>query len=106
MKLKPLNNTDDVLGGYQHWCPGCQTKHFIPIPRWGFNGNLEQPTFTPSVKLSRSRYKDGKEIPGTDHSYCHYVLTDGIINFQGDCDHSLAGQSVPLPDIPIEPEAA
>jgi len=102
LKIKPLNDPDDVLGGYQHWCPGCKQRHFIPIPRWGFNGNMEKPTFTPSVKLLRSRYKEGKEIPGTEESYCHYVLTDGILNYQGDCAHELRGTQVPLPDLPDE----
>ena len=31
---------------------------------------------------------------------CHYILTDGVLNFCGDCTHALRGQSVPLPELP------
>ena len=61
-----------------------------PLPdSWTFNGNLEQPTFFPSF---RQHLGDG--------GICHYILTDGVLNFFGDSSHTLANQSVPLPPLP------
>jgi hypothetical protein len=75
-------------------CPGCEMVHRImhrpgPEPRWGWNGNLESPTFTPSV-LVRYSWSDGDRV-------CHSFVTDGRIQFLGDCTHALAGQTVDLP---------
>lgn len=36
----------------------------------------------------------GNPVPYT----CHSFVTDGRIQFLGDCTHSLAGQTVDLPD--------
>lgn len=102
-------------------CPGCGDVHSIPVgegpgPRWGFNGDYERPTFTPSV-LVRSghfteRHQPGSDCwctycaddkadglpPGFSCYLCHSFVTDGQIQFLGDCSHALAGQTVPLPD--------
>jgi len=40
---------------------------------------------------------DGKRYPGAD-VVCHSFVTDGRIQFLGDCTHTLAGQTVDLPD--------
>lgn len=79
-----------------HWvfhCPGCGHLHAYVVgggtgPRWTFNGNMEKPTFTPSLRNS--------DLKGTT---CHLFLTDGVIHFCGDCPHPLAGKSVPMEDI-------
>lgn len=77
---------------------------------WAFDGNLESPTFNPSFKHSGIqrvfvdgrwtgewvRDAEGHTVPYT----CHYILTNGILNYCGDSTHSLAGQSVKLPDLP------
>lgn len=97
------------VGGYFHWCPGCQEMHILP-DSWNFNGNLEFPTFTPSFKHTGHqivvveghwtgewvRDANGNTIP----SCCHYILTNGQLNYCGDCTHSLSGQSIPLPELP------
>ena len=31
---------------------------------------------------------------------CHYILTNGILNFCPDSTHALAGKLVPLPKLP------
>jgi hypothetical protein len=85
-----------TINGIAHWCPGCEEMHVLPLNRgWTFNGNHDCPTFTPSFlhTFNRPPEEDGPEI-------CHYILTDGVLNFCGDCTHSLAGRSVPLPDLP------
>lgn len=44
-----------VQGGrLMFWCPGCDGAHMVGVgegdgPRWGYNGNPDAPTFTPSV---------------------------------------------------------
>lgn len=98
-------------GGYAHWCPACEEMHNMP-DSWTFDGNLEQPTYSPSFRHSGmqrinqdgkwtgewARGADGKPLPWV----CHYILTAGVLNYCGDCTHALAGKSVPLPDLPPE----
>ncbi len=74
--------------GYMHWCPGCKEMHRLP-DTWKFNGNLEYPSFEESFNHGNSKEK-----------ICHYVLTNGVLNFCNDCTHALKGQSVPLPKLP------
>lgn len=82
--------------GYAFYCPGCQDIHQVWVdysgqpqrPNWGFNDDVEAPTFTLSLLVTR---------PG---SVCHSFITDGNIQFLGDCTHALAGQTVPMPDMP------
>ena len=103
-------------GRYYHWCPACLEMHQLP-DSWTFNGDLSKPTFQPSFKhtgLMRNKDANGKWIgEGRDAwlydaegkpipEVCHYILTDGILNFCGDCTHAFAGKSVPLPELPIE----
>lgn len=73
-------------------CPGCNSSHVIIIEgegAWGWNGSLEQPTFTPSVLVWNSR----------PELRCHSFVTDGKIQFLSDCFHALAGQTVELPEV-------
>ena len=63
-----------------------------PGPKWSFNGSEDRPTLTPSL-LTRFRYEDRDNV-------CHSFVTDGRIQFLGDCTHSLANQTVELPDFP------
>ena len=78
--------------GVQHvyWfhCPGCQCDHALHVPFWTWNGSMEAPTFTPSLMCNR-------DDPATR---CHSIITDGKINFCGDCHHALAGKTVDMPD--------
>lgn len=96
--------------GYTHWCPGCAQPHVIP-DSWTFDGNLESPTFSPSVKITGKKcvvdahgewtgewVRDG--AGNAVDNCCHYILTAGVLNFCGDSLHALAGQSVPLPELP------
>lgn len=81
------------------FCPGCKCAHPYRVesaphrvaagePVWQFNGNMERPSFTPSLLCSAS----------TPEHRCHLYLTDGKIAYQGDCHHQLAGQTVDCPD--------
>lgn len=82
---------------HEHWCPGCERIHQIAVDqpfrngaRWTFDGNVEAPTFAPSIAVN----------PTAPASRCHYFIRAGRIEFCGDSHHALAGQTVELPDIP------
>lgn len=98
MKLKRINNADGSLYGYRFECPGCKDPHPVPTTgshAWGFNGNTERPTLTPSILVHESRCDDGT----IGVIRCHSYVTDGRIQFLGDCGHALAGQTVELPEV-------
>jgi hypothetical protein len=54
---------------------------------WTFDGNLEEPTFAPSVRVSW----------GGTPRVCHYFIRAGRIEFCVDSTHALAGKTVALP---------
>ena len=92
------STTSGDPGGYAHYCPGCDGMHVFavdePFPngaRWTFNGNLEKPTFSPSMNI------------GND--WCHYNLTDGELRYTTCRGHNLGGQTLPLPELPRLPLA-
>ena len=96
-------------GGHSHYCPGCREIHLIP-GTWTFNGNYNSPSFSPSVKISGVKrvIENGEWVGGwqTDSNsnpipyVCHYFLHAGQLNYCADSTHALAGQTVPLPDLP------
>ena len=91
-------------------CPGCETNHGIPVDGsrgWTWNRDVEKPTVTPSIavhltlygpdKLAFSKY-DGPFPCEKAKGLCHSYVTDGRIQFLGDCTHALAGQTIDLPE--------
>lgn len=125
--LSPIlrNGTD---GRLTWWCPGCDGPHTIQTgqgagPRWGWNGDVDRPTFTPSVLVTwtepanlhneeamqrdlaeaKRRREAGEQhvkLPCADKC-CHSFVVDGQMQMLGDCTHHLAGQTVPIPAWPI-----
>ncbi len=85
--------------GYLFWCPGCEGLHAFHTenhgdnPVWKFNGDLNNPTFSPSLGVI------GTSKKGYD---CHLFLRNGKLQFQKDSKHALAGKTVELPDLPEE----
>lgn len=78
---------------------------------WGFNGDLDRPTLTPSILEHITLYGPDKELfrkykgppeCETTKGVCHSFVRDGQIQYLSDCTHDLAGQTVDLPDW-IEP---
>lgn len=102
MKLTRVNTYDTgALYGYSFVCPGCKREHVIPTegPKaWGFNGNVDAPTFTPSVRVHSHKTLDdqGRNV---DTPQCHSIVTDGRIQYLSDTTHALSGQTVDLPEI-------
>lgn len=105
-----LRTIQDGYVGF--WCPGCEGMHSIPVQPdnpngWGFNGDYDKPTFTPSILVQAGHYAPGWQGPkcwcNTDLPNCHYkcvrchsFVTNGQIQFLSDCTHALAGKTVPL----------
>jgi hypothetical protein len=101
-----------------YWCQGCKMAHSIHhgADGWSWNGNVDRPTFEPSVLVTGGHYAAGfkqgdrcwctwnAEHPNDPSSFtcqrCHTFIRDGMVQFLGDCSHELAGQTLPLPDLP------
>ena len=116
------NKLRRVEGGYSYWCQGCEEVHSVRTDGdaavWSFDGNLEAPTFSPSVLTTSGHYlsdhKPGDkcwctyaaEHPDRPAHFkcrrCHTFIKGGIVQFLSDCSHALAGQTLPLPDLPDE----
>jgi hypothetical protein len=88
------------------YCPGCDEAHQIRVSGdgevWGFNGDFNKPTFTPSYLTwidanpnAGKEYRKGRYFTGW---LCHSFIKDGQIQFLGDCTHELANQTVDLPE--------
>jgi len=116
MKVRPFTDSGHVAG-YTFFCPGCQMRHQVST-NWSFNGNTDHPTFQPSVLVRSGHYTHSPPVPGNCYCdyherypdkesmryscfRCHSFVTNGKIQFLGDCTHALAGQTVDLPDIPV-----
>ena len=113
-RAKAMLDVDGRFYGLHIECPGCEMGfHRLPVnwcppglvesphqqgkPHWEFNGNLERPTFKPSIR-SQQPWKEAERV-------CHSFVTDGRIQFLDDCTHLLKGETVDLPEIPDEEEA-
>jgi hypothetical protein len=83
-------------GLYCFHCPGCKYDHpFHVAPekswsgaQWEWNGDMEKPTFKPSLLVF-------KDVPSRR---CHSFVTDGRIQFLSDCWHKMAGMTVEIPE--------
>lgn len=64
--------------------------------KWSFDGNGDAPTFNPSMNIGVGPFPNGQT------KRCHYFLHSGMIQYLSDCTHAMAGQTVPVPDVPEE----
>lgn len=78
-----------VSNGHAAYCPGCEEYHII-FDSWQFNGDYEEPTFTPSLLVTGY-----SENLGQDY-LCHSFITDGMWRFLSDCSHRLKNTTAPL----------
>jgi hypothetical protein len=86
--------------GYYVWCQGCKSAHFFPVSlphpqHWAFSGTLEKPTFKPSLRHYYTHPETKQQI-----TTCHITITDGIVEYHGDCPFDLKGQKLELQNIP------
>lgn len=106
-KLRTVGVDDGHSGiGYAHWCPACEEMHAFAVEKpfsngakWTWDGNVNAPTFSPSMNIRIGPYPADDDQPGRI-DVCHYFLRAGVIDYLGDCTHALKGQKVPLPDLP------
>ena len=74
------------------WCTACGCAHVFKdkgqSPVWGFNGDMEKPTVTPSIRLTSNGRKGGYT--------CHFHIKEGRIEYCGDCSHDLSGKKLAL----------
>lgn len=106
------------VAGVQHVVPGWtddegeyhperKIPNTLPAAGWSWNGSVDKPTFMPSVLVTGMQTvrdesgrwtggwkmgADGKPLPRV----CHSFVTDGRIQYLGDCTHELAGQTVDM----------
>lgn len=94
-------------GGYLVWCPACSEAHVVAVEKplgngakWTFNGDLEKPTFSPSllVKTGSAVDPDFKDGPDDPPTVCHSFIRDGNWEYCPDSRHELAGKTVPIPE--------
>lgn len=102
----------DLGESFWFFCEGCDTHHSFRTknargeagPIWSFNGDMKQPTFSPSLRVRYVRDRDGKVNP--DGSYpnpmdcvCHLFVRNGEIEYLSDCTHRFKNMTVPLGDL-------
>ena len=116
MKLTIRERKHWGIGVYSFECPGCGHTHFIytdnrnPSPNkeksvWGFNGDFENPTFTPSILFRVGKYVPGltpeqikhcEEHPPRYNLICHSYVTNGKIQILTDSTFN-PGKTFELP---------
>lgn len=92
-KFSSMNHGDRK--GYSYQCPACGCAHMILTdgngsPNWSFNGDVDSPTVSPSVKVTTG--------PQGDRGICHFFIKNGMIEYCSDCTHDKAGHVVEIPE--------
>lgn len=93
MRTREVKAADGSHYGWSIRCPACDDWHVLS--GWSFDGNLERPTFTPSLLVTLR----GIDDCGPVEHRCHSFIRDGRIEYLGDCTHAMAGQTVDLPEM-------
>lgn len=100
-KVKAVGNNTGEIQGYGFHCPGCKRRHLVYTKEqspggacWSFNGDLEHPTFLPSILVNKKGEDHVPSVP-----ICHSFIKEGKIQFLNDCTHELVGQTVELENI-------
>lgn len=92
---------------YAFYCFGCRHEHLFYVnaankPTWNFNGDINNPTFTPSLLNRWGKYVADWKPPAdeawteeqiNEHSgQCHLNITNGLIDYYEDCTHDFRGR--------------
>lgn len=89
--------------GYLIYCPACEQLHHIRVgqkdePNWGFDGDEEFPSFSPSLLVKCTYYEnfnDDKPVK----TVCHSFIKKGEWQYLSDSTHPLAEQTVKMVDV-------
>jgi hypothetical protein len=108
-RLSPVLRASQNGLRVQFWCPGCDDSHDVLVAgdgAWGWNGDVNRPTFEPSIKtdfLKTRKDNEGRWDGGWVMKHgepvkmiCHTFVRDGVIEFLSDCTHAMAGLFAPL----------
>lgn len=96
IRVEKFISQNGHIEGLRFYCPGCKIDHAVYTKGekstwdWNWNGNEELPTISPSI-LVKFPFED-REIT------CHSFVRDGKIQYLSDCSHTLAGQTLELPN--------
>lgn len=78
---------------FLYHCVGCGCEHAFGLKSEGgnhtFNMDMEHPSVSPSLLANF----------GGDSKLCHSYIVNGMIQYLPDCQHSLAGKTIELPEI-------
>lgn len=92
-KLIPIVFNDGAVRGYRFYCPACKELHPFyvsgPPPLWSFDGNMDSPSFSPSLRM----------LGGNG---CHLYVGAGSITYCNDSGHELKGQTIPMVEWDLE----
>lgn len=106
-----MNLKKKIVEYYSFYCPGCKYEHTYLVDGtqlgYEFNGNMESPTFYPSLLNEMPKVTkdivDGKIVESIKMvNRCHLFLTEGEIRYLTDCNHEFAGKTIKLKDIKHE----
>lgn len=98
-KVRDIGN-----GAFAFYCHGCGHEHVYYTkkdnpqrPCWQFNGDLNNPSFTPSLLNRWGTHVPGYKPAGPEPVYndggtCHLYVTNGKINYCNDCTHGYNGK--------------
>lgn len=81
---------------YHYFCLGCGHVHAFSPEIHTFDGDMINPTITPSLLQSNPQ----------SNRTCHSFINKGMIQYLGDCWHHLKNQTVRLPAFKDWPEGA
>jgi hypothetical protein len=88
------------------YCPACKHIHYVYVDgyehggaRWEFNGDVDSPTFQPSLSIQTNypRTQEEYDKPIT-YVQCHLFIVNGNIQYLSDSPHAYSGQTIPIPD--------
>lgn len=106
-RLRIFHKIREGYETYAFKCPACNEEHCFNFT-WGFDGNFEMPTVSPSILTTFWRMPENasfENVPlGTRHPdakeiKCHSWITAGKIKFFNDCTHDfIKNIEVDLPE--------
>lgn len=110
-KVKENSPGDGIMvikcpAGHYHYIHTRKDKPNGNGVAWKFNGDMEKPTFSPSINERTGTFVD-PDVKGDpdwlkeNSWHCHFIVHMGRITFCGDCSHDLKKRTMDLPDIDL-----